>query len=343
MKIGVIGCGGMGTTHYLSLKALSAQMDVEVTALADCRQEFLERAAAHFPGVHTYKEGMELIESESLDVVHICLPSYLHAEYAIAAMKKGMHVFVEKPLCLTMEEGKALLEAEKKYGVKAMVGQVIRSYDEYLFLKDAYDTNKYGKLKSMVMQRISGDVSWGFEDWFHDEKRSGSVVLDLHVHDLDFLRYMLGEPDTFTVKATAFDSGMINQIITSYEFGDVFVTAEGVWNVCDNFPFEASFRANFEEAVVCFNGTKKPTLTVYKKNGEVEHPDLSGEYNVSDDSAGINVSNLGPYYAEIKYFLQCLQKQEPVERAPLCEGLKSVELAIKELEAAKAYIKNKKS
>lgn len=118
MKIGVIGCGGMGTTHYLSLKALSAQMDAEVTALADCRQEFLERAAAHFPGVHTYKEGMELIESESLDVVHICLPSYLHAEYAIAAMKKGMHVFVEKPLCLTMEEGKALLEAKRNMALR---------------------------------------------------------------------------------------------------------------------------------------------------------------------------------------------------------------------------------
>lgn len=56
----------------------------------------------------------------------------------------------------------------------------------------------------MVMQRISGDVRWGFENWFQDEKKSGSVVLDLHVHDLDFIRYMLGEPKSMDVKATEF-------------------------------------------------------------------------------------------------------------------------------------------
>lgn len=89
MKIGLIGCGGMGTTHNLSLKALSGKMDVEVTALADCRQEFLERAAKQWPGAKTYTTGMELLREEELDAVHICLPSYLHAEHAIAAMEKG--------------------------------------------------------------------------------------------------------------------------------------------------------------------------------------------------------------------------------------------------------------
>lgn len=59
-----------------------------------------------------------------------------------------------------------------------MVGQVVRSFKEYKFLKEAYDSGRYGKLKSMVMQRISGDVRWGFENWFQDERKSGSVVLD---------------------------------------------------------------------------------------------------------------------------------------------------------------------
>ena len=102
MKVGVIGCGGMGTTHYLSLKVLSSQMDVEVVALADCREEFLQKAAAEFPEARTYTYGMELIERENLDAVHICLPSYLHTEHAVAAMKKGMNVLVEKPVMLTV-------------------------------------------------------------------------------------------------------------------------------------------------------------------------------------------------------------------------------------------------
>lgn len=341
MKVGVIGCGGMGTTHYLSLKALSSQMDVEVAALADCRKEFLDKASSYFPDAKTYRYGMELIEKEDLDVVHICLPTYLHVEHAVAAMERGMHVLVEKPVCLTREEGGRILEAEKRTGRKVMVGQVVRLFDEYRYLKQAYDNRIFGPLRSMVMDRISGDVRWGFEDWFHDEKKSGSVVLDLHVHDLDFLRYMLGEPDRFDVRATAFADGMINQIITAYEFGNVFVTAEGIWDVSPSLKFRAGFRAYFEDATVVFDSARKPSLTVYKKDGSVEIPEFSPEYEMDDDTAGINISNLGPYYTEIKYFLRCIMDEKPVEVAPLAEGVKSVELALREWEAAKAYVERR--
>lgn len=339
MKVGVIGCGGMGTTHYLSLKALSSQMDIEVAALADCRKEYLDKASSYFPGAKTYAYGMELIEKEILDVVHICLPTYMHADHAVAAMEKGMDVLVEKPVCLTLEEGRKILDAKKRTGRKAMVGQVVRLFEEYRYLKQVYDEQTYGRLKSMVMQRISGDVQWGFEDWFHDEKKSGSVVLDLHIHDLDFLRYMLGEPDRFDVRATAFESGMINQIITTYQFGDVFVTAEGLWDVSPALKFQAGFRASFEEATVIYDGSKSQALTVYKKDGTVEVPKLLKEFEMEDNTAGINVSNLGPYYTEIKYFLQCVMNGKPIEIAPLSEGVKSVELAIKEWEAAKAFVR----
>lgn len=339
MKVGVIGCGGMGTTHYLSLKALSEQMDVEVVALADCRKEFLDKAAAHFPNARTYEKGMDLIENEQLDSVHVCLPSYLHVSHAVAAMEKGMNVFVEKPVCLTSEEGEEILAAEKRTGRKVMVGQVVRCFDEYRYLKEVFDKKCFGNLRSMVMKRISGDVRWGFEDWFHDEKKSGSVVLDLHIHDLDFLRYMLGEPDCFQVKASAFESGMINQIITEYEFGNVFVSTEGIWDISPAIKFEAGFRACFEEATVVYNGNQNPALVVYKKDGTVEYPELHSEYAVEDTSAGINISNLGPYYTEIKYFIQCVLNEKPIELAPVSEGVKSVELALKEWEAAKEYIK----
>lgn len=341
MKVGVIGCGGMGTTHYLSLKALSSQMDVEVIALADCREEFLQKAAAEFPEARTYTYGMELIEHENLDAVHICLPSYLHTEHSVAAMKRGMHVLVEKPVCLTREEGECLLQAQKETGVKVMVGQVVRAFDEYRYLKEVYDNKTLGKLKSIVMQRVSGNVRWGFEGWFHDEKKSGSVVLDLHIHDLDFLRYMLGEPDDFEVRATTFDSGMINQVITTYEFGDVFATAEGVWDVSPTPKFQAGFRAYFEDGTVYFNQAGQPGLAVYKDDGTEIIPELHPEYE-GQTNTGINITNLGPYYTEIKYFLECLQDGKEITLAPLQEGVKSVEQALEEWEAAKLYLREKK-
>ena len=82
------------------------------------------KAASYFPNARTYEYGMDLIKNEELDIVHICLPSYMHAEHAIAALEKGMNVFVEKPVCLTEEDCQALLDAEKRSGKKVMVGQV---------------------------------------------------------------------------------------------------------------------------------------------------------------------------------------------------------------------------
>ncbi|NLP33930.1 MAG: Gfo/Idh/MocA family oxidoreductase [Clostridiales bacterium] len=334
MKVGLIGCGGMGTTHYLSYKALSEKMNVEVTAIADCRQECLDKAAEVWPEATKYHLGMDLIKKAEVDVIDICLPSYLHADHAIAAMEKGCHTFIEKPVCLTKTDCDRLLEAEKKTGVKVMVGQVVRFFGEYKYLKKVYDEQKFGKLKSIVMNRVSGDVTWGYEDWFHDINKSGSVVLDLHIHDLDFLRYMIGEPDEITVNSTTFESGMPNQVITSYKFGDVFANVEGSWDVSSKMPFEAYYRACFEEATIVSSRLHSPHLTVYHKNGTVEHPELTPEYEVENTSSNINIASLGPYYSEIKYFLECIEENKPVGIAPLSEGTKSVLLALLELEQA---------
>lgn len=337
MRIGLIGCGGMGSTHNQCMKVLSEKMDVKVTALSDCRKDFLMKAAEIWPEADKYDSGMALINNADIDVAYICLPSYLHTEHAIAAMKKGLNVFVEKPVCLTEKEAQALLDQQKISQTDVMVGQVIRSFEEYNFLKRIYENKRYGNLKSIVMKRVSGDPRWGFEDWFHHEEKSGSVVLDLHIHDVDFLRYMLGEPDSFKVFASSFDSGMVNQIITDYTFGKVIVTAEGVWNIAPNITFEAGFRANFDDATVVFNTLNKDKLVVYTKDGKTVVPDLSTECDETYIENGTNVKNLGAYYLEDKYFLECLLHNQKNERAPLIEGVKSVLQGIKELKAAKQY------
>jgi predicted dehydrogenase len=246
-------------------------------------------------------------------------------------MEKGFHTLIEKPVCLSKEDCERLLATEKKTGVKVMVGQVVRYFEEYKYLKKIYDTRTYGKLKSIVMHRVGGDVTWGFEDWFHDFKKSGSVFLDLHIHDLDFLRYLLGESDSFTVNSTSYPSGMPNQVITSYQFKDVFAVAEGYWDVSAKMPFEAYFRACFEEATVVYSGLHEPHLAVYQKDGEVILPEIKPDYDVNDSSSGINISNLGPYYTEIKYFIEGLLHNKPITISPLSEGVGSVLLALEEL------------
>ena len=116
MRVGVVGCGGMGTTHLRALRSLKETMGVEVTAIADIRSMCRERAATVWPDARQYERAMDLIKEADVDWVHICLPSDLHAEHAIAALDAGRHVFIEKPVCLNGEDAKALLEAKKRSG-----------------------------------------------------------------------------------------------------------------------------------------------------------------------------------------------------------------------------------
>ncbi len=334
MKVGMIGVGGMGSTHNSAVKVLSETKDIAVTAIADATPENLQKAAALWPDAHTYADGMELLEKEELDCVHICTPSYMHADFAVAAMDRGLHVLTEKPMALTEADCERMIAARDRSHVQAMVGHVVRFFPEYLFLKEAYEKGTYGKLKSLVMQRLSQNVLWGYQNWFQDEKKSGSVVLDLHIHDADFLLYMLGQPEDISVQATAFDSGMINQVVTTYSYPGLFVTAEGLWDTTPVLPFHPSYRAYFENATITYDGCEHPSVTVRRRDGSIETPELKTESALDTCSSGINIKSLGSYFTEISYFYDCLEKNIRPDIASLEEAAASVKLMLRELELA---------
>ena len=318
----------MGGTHILAVKKLAEwkQKEIAVTAVADRMEERREKAAQAWPEAVIYEEADELLDKEKLDAVHICLPSYLHAEFAVKAMEKGIPVLLEKPACLSREECERLLETQKRTGVKVMVGQVLRFFPEYRLLKDLYDKKTYGELKGLVMQRLSQNVLWGYQDWFHDEKKSGSVVLDLHVHDADFIRYLLGEPEGIHVSATAYEDGMINQVLTQYTYPGKLVSAEGLWDINSKLPFCGSYRAYFQEATVICRAWETPSVRIWKKDDTVEEPQLE------------QVPEPGGYYTETEYFYDCLEKGVEPSAASLEEGVRTVRLVLKELEEAHRFL-----
>lgn len=334
IKIGVIGCGGMGTTHLLSAKALATEYDIAVTAVADLQDTCLARAAGIWPEAVRYREGAELLEKEELDIAMICIPSYLHAQFAIEAMKRHINVFLEKPVCLTEEQCESLLATQKETKARVLVGQVVRVTEEYRHLKRLVEQGGYGKLRSITMWRLGGLVEWGFQNWFRQFELSGSVALDLHIHDVDFLRYLLGEPDSVSVNARRNAQGMPEQIITQYRFGDILASAEACWDNPTGFPFEAGYRACFEHATVeCGNKTEEKVVE-YLEGGKKNVPELKPEYQETNNAAGINISEIGPYYSEMKYFLDCILGDKEIEVLPLKEGVASVRLCLEELRQA---------
>lgn len=335
IKVGVIGCGFMGGMHTASYAALT-HLDVKVVAVADVRPEFAKKVAdVAGEGVTIYNCGMDLIENADVDMVDICLPTHLHVAHAVAAMKKGLNVFVEKPVCFNDEEMDLLLKTEKETGVKAQVGQSVRHALQTKWLKKAVESGEYGRIVHAQFRRLSSRPTWAWENWLHQVDKSGSVALDMHVHDVDLVRYLMGNPDTIKSHAYRDEDGAIQHITSLYGYGkDILVSLEGGWNYPSSFPFTSDIRVMFEKATVTVAGG---VLTVYKDDGTIEKPELIPEYTGTNNIGG-NISSLGSYYMELKYFIEGLQGKNDLSVARIADAVESVRLAKKEIEAAGGLI-----
>lgn len=322
-KVGLIGCGGIGAVHaecWLSMK-----QDVQLVALSDTVLSRAEKFADRV-GARIYSDGYEMLETEELDIVDICLPTFLHTRYLEKAMHHVKNVIIEKPICLTEKEAQTLLDAEKRTGALVQVAHVVRFTDSYQYLKNLVDSGKYGKVISGTFSRISPKPVWmrGYDN----PTVTGTMVLDLHIHDVDYIRYLMDcEPDRVNAWAVQDGNGIPQHILSNYCFGDSTITAEASWDYPTCLPFENTFRVRLEKAAVVLNA--EGVLTVYPEDGEAFTPDLN-EKDMRD--FGINISNMKPYMNELQYFLHNIQTQNKNGITRLSEAIASFRLVKKELE-----------
>lgn len=306
LKVGLLGVGCISGAH---INGWAAIPEAEIVAMCDIRPEQMDS----YDNVRKYTDFDEMLEKEELDIVDICLPTYLHADYSIKAMEKGLNVLCEKPISLNVEDIDRVYDTAKRMNVKFMIAQVLRFWPEFEYIKKLYETEKYGKLLSGRMSRISSMPRRSWEGWMTDEKRSGFTTYDLHIHDLDFMVYAFGKPDTVHSNRTKLPNQ--DYFSVTYTFGDVFVSAEAAWYYA-LLPFEASFRFQFEQALAIFKGGK---LTI---NTHDEITEFNGQD--ADGSEGDGYApKTSAYGNEIRYFADCvLNDQFPDKVKP--EELKTV-------------------
>ena len=307
VKVGVIGLGFMGKTH---LGFHLANKQARVVAICD---QDAKKAAGDFGAaggnlggqkgidlgkdVKGYRKPEDLIADPEVELVDICLPTYLHAEYAIKALKAGKHVLSEKPLSVDLKEADAIVKAAKKAKGFFMCAQCIRFWPEYAWLKEAVEKKKFGKVHSAVFRRFANTPTYTWKGWILNPKLSGSALFDLHVHDTDYVRYVFGEPKAvFSVgnggKAT---KGGIDHVVTSYIYKNpsLLVSAEGGWNADPSFPFCMRFTVVFEKATLDFDFAREGKTLMLHKAGAKE-------------AEVIKVDNRTGWEAEIDYYLNCL-------------------------------------
>ena len=325
LKIGLIGCGYMGTMHANCYKNIDG---VELVALADIREENAKKLAVG-TNAAVYGDGYDLIKNADVDIIDICLPTYLHSEYAMAAMEKAKYVFVEKPVALTEEQGKQMLKKAEETGAQVQVGQVIRFWDEYVKLAEIIKSGNMGKIINANFRRISPVPTWAWNNWILKNELSGGAAQDLHIHDMDYVLSLFGEPEKIAAVKNILGekSSYINSLLT---YSDFVVSVEGTWGLPGTHPFEATFRVVFENGVVENAGGK---FMLYG-NDSCEEIKIEKEAVLGDGFEGGNISDLGGYYNELVYFTNCAKNALPIEKATLSEGVKSLGFVLEEIKNA---------
>lgn len=289
LKVGLAGVGGISGAH---IPAWLSIPEVELVAICDIRPEQMQK----YPDIRQYMDFDTMLDKEQLDILDICLPTYLHADFSVKAMERKINVICEKPVSLKKQDVSRVYETAKRNDVKFMVAQVLRFWPEYELVKKIYDDGRYGKLLSGSMTRLGMYPSWSWDSWMMDENRSGLVPFDLHIHDLDFMVYAFGSPqEQTTFRSRKPDQDYINAV---YEYDGFFIVTEASW-YASPYPFSAQFRFQFENAVLDF---KDGRLKIYERKGNTI--DCSVEAN--GQTGDINLPKSDAYANEIRYFTDCV-------------------------------------
>ena len=195
-KIGYAVLGlGIGMAHA---EAAAASEHAELVALCDKNEARLQKAAALYPTAKLYRDPAELFADEAVDVVSICLPSGMHADYAVMAMEAGKHVLVEKPIDITCARAEKIEQTRLRTGMKCGVVLQNRFNLNMYPIREALAQGRMGKLTLGTFA-----VKWHRDQRYYDgqggwrgtwEMDGGGSLINQASHTVDLMQWLMGEP-----------------------------------------------------------------------------------------------------------------------------------------------------
>jgi predicted dehydrogenase len=324
LGIGIVGFGVMGRTHVRAYRAAGATgRPNRIVAIADRNPASVVAGGpsgnlqGEEPVVIDERETAivahadELLANPAVEAVSVCTPTDSHVELALAALRAGKHVLVEKPVALAASDVERLAAAARASGRVCMPAMCLRFWPGWRWLRQAVERGPHGKVRSAVFRRLASPPGWS--DFYRDEARSGGALFDLHVHDADFVRWLFGEP------ASVHATGSLDHVTASYRFenGPPHVVAEGGWDHTGGFPFHMSFTVVFEQATADYAVGRNPPLVLHENGASRALP--------LEEGTG--------YDGEIRHFLDCCAgKTEPEATLDEAVGL------VRMLEAERACL-----
>ncbi|WP_214629269.1 Gfo/Idh/MocA family protein [Paenibacillus agaridevorans] len=312
IKVGLLGFGGIGQAHYQHYQLLEKEgSPIQLQAICDANLEQVKRVIG---GEHReydlYTKLTDMLRDDTLDYIDICLPTYLHAEASIEALRHNKHVFCEKPMALNSTECQAMIKAAEDNNRLLMIAQCLRFMTYYRYLKDCVASGRLGKVISADFFRGANPPLYSANRWMLDERLSGGGLLDLHIHDVDMIYWLFGRPEWVSaVGQNVYEGSGYDVVSAHFGYGDQKVIhAASDWSLEGDYEFQMTFRVNFERGnLVLTNEGLKENL----RDGGSFIPDL-------DDRSGI--------YGEIKYFADVIRRSALIETVPLADSLSVIQL-----------------
>ena len=296
-----LGIAGMGYIGRIHLKASRKVPEAEVLAVATLQPD---RMLDCYPGLQVYSSFDELLRDQRLDAVIICLPTDLHEEAAVKALARGCHVLCEKPMGLDAASAERMLGAAQAHDRILMVAHVLRFWPQYARIKELIDRGEIGSIRSVTAQRLSKFPDWS--EWFRNPARSGGGLLDLQVHDVDFIHWILGHPLSVRTVGIQSPSGSWDHVHTTLTYPHAQASVEASLLMPMSWPFtthilvlgtegalEYTFRvgANIQEREQASH-----FFRLYKNDGHVSEPEASSE---------------DMFVAQLRYFVRCVTGRQP--------------------------------
>lgn len=309
----------MGMTHLKALKAVGGAHAAAVFSKDERKLAGdltgvggnlgIQGEHMDFTDVSKYRDLDLLLTDETLDAIDICLPTHLHAPTAIAALRAGKHVLVEKPLALDGESADQVLKVAASSDRTLMAAQVLRFLPAYRALSDELVSGKYGAVRSALFRRRCAAPDWSA--WLGDASKSGGGVFDLLIHDVDFTIKLFGIPEAVAATGHEDFARGIDTIHATFFYADgSTAVVTGGWHHPKSYPFSMEYTVTSDGATFEYSSLQNSAVR-YDASGEGQPMSLT-----ADD----------PFVAELQYFVNCCNRGEPPALCPPADSAAAVKL-----------------
>ncbi|HIZ10735.1 MAG TPA: inositol 2-dehydrogenase [Candidatus Eubacterium faecavium] len=315
LKVGIIGAGRIGQVHAKSITYHIPQ--AEIVAISDIYEEGAKKVAEELGIPNYYKDYHRILDDPAIDAVLICSSTDTHADIACEAAEAGKHIFCEKPVDLTVEKIKKVIEAVDKAGVKLQIGFNRRYDHNFAYIKKLANDGKIGKLQTIKI--TSRDPEPPSIDYV---KVSGGIFLDMTVHDFDMARFIGGEVEEVYANATVMvdpaigEAGDVDTALVALKF------KSGAIGVIDNCR-RASY--GYDQRLEVF-GSKGQAAAANDKPTNVAFIDKNG--SVEDKPLYFFLERyMQSFTDEMTQFIDCVLNDKPTQTT-VYDGLEALRLGL---------------